>query len=213
MTQSFNLDATLYFPWVNFFKKSFLVPHFSVKDINSIDPIKLKKAGIKGLIFDKDNTLTAPYKYEIHPKVKEIFEKFREVYGNRIVIMSNSAGTKDDSEYKDATRIEDKLEIYVLRHDRKKPGGIDAVNNYFGVCLKDLAMFGDRVLTDVVFGNRYGMLTIHTAFLTEEGDNKTAAKIRKIEVPKMISLYKKGIRPPANPNFDPSVCLENLLTK
>ena len=39
-------------------------------------------------------------------------------------------------------------------------------------------MVGDRLLTDVVFGNLHGMLTVHTQPLTLEGDNKVARAIR-----------------------------------
>ncbi len=61
MSQSFNLDAVMYFPWARFVRKSLAIPHFSVKDISKIDSEKLKSYGFKGLVFDKDNTLTAPY--------------------------------------------------------------------------------------------------------------------------------------------------------
>jgi len=56
----------------------------------------LSYVGIKGIIFDKDNTLTAPYNDVIHPSVVEGFNTALRVFGNRTIIISNSAGTKDD---------------------------------------------------------------------------------------------------------------------
>lgn len=47
-------------------------------------------------MYDKDNTLTAPYIDEVHPLVEEAFKESKEVFGDRIVILSNSAGTLDD---------------------------------------------------------------------------------------------------------------------
>ena len=124
--------------------------------------------------------------------------------------MSNSAGTRDDENYEDAKQIENDLGIPVLRHDRKKPGGIDEVLQYFGCKPEELVMFGDRIFTDVVFGNRYGMLTIHSALLIEEGDNKAAAKIRKYELPLIRKWIEEGKTAPTHKNYNSDICLENL---
>jgi len=210
MSQSFNFDAVVYFPWARFIRKSLAIPHFSVNDISKIDPEKLKYYGFKGLVFDKDNTLTAPYVNQIYPSISESFQGFQTTYADRIVIMSNSAGTKDDRNYEDAKKIESDLGIAVLRHDRKKPGGIEAVTDYFHCLPKELVMFGDRIFTDIVFGNRYGMLTIHTALLTEEGDNKATAKIRKYELPLMKKWITEGKTAPSHNNYHSDICLENL---
>ena len=40
-------------------------------------------------------------------------------------------------------------------------------------------MVGDRYMTDVVFGNRLGMMTIRPAPLTWEGDPATVRMVRK----------------------------------
>ncbi len=123
----------------------------------------------------------------------------------------NSAGTKDDKGYKDAEKIENELGIRVLMHDRKKPGGIGAVINFFRCSPRELVMFGDRIFTDIVFGNRYGMLTVHTALLTEENDNKTAAKVRNYEIPLVRGFVENGIKPPSHVLYDESICLERLI--
>ena len=72
-------------------------------------------------------------------------------------------------------------------------------------------MFGDRIFTDVVFGNRYGMLTVHTALLTEAGDNKAAAKIRRYELPLIQRWRQTGIRAPVHPKYHADICLEHLI--
>jgi len=211
MVQSINIEGILYFPLVRFFRKSLALPHFSVKDITKIDPEKLHQAGFKGLVFDKDNTITAPYADEIYPTITEAFDNYRQIFGKRIAIMSNSAGTKDDEDYADAEKIEKMFGIKVLRHNKKKPGGIDAVLDFFKCSPHELVMFGDRIFTDIVFGNRYGMLTVHTALLTEEGDNKSAAKVRKYELPLIQKWNEKGIKPPEHILYDESICLERLM--
>ena len=42
----------------------------------------------------------------------------------------------------------------------------------------ELVMVGDRYLTDVVFGNRLGMLTIRTAPLTFRGEPRAVLLVR-----------------------------------
>ena len=141
------------------------------------------KCGIRAIVFDKDNTLTAPYENEVHPLAKKGLESAMDVFGkDHVAILSNSAGTNDDPAYKDASEIEEEMGISVIRHQEKKPGGLNEVLNHFkGVDEPEqVAMIGDRLLTDVVFGNLYGMLTIHTLPLCEGKDNKNDNTIAKV---------------------------------
>lgn len=49
----------------------------------------------------------------------------------------------------------------MLRHTEKKPAGSAAdIASHFNCQPEELIMIGDRYLTDVVFGNRHGMLTV-----------------------------------------------------
>lgn len=103
-----------------------------------------------------------------------------------MAILSNSAGTQDDDDFRDALAIEEAMGIAVIRHAEKKPGGLAEVLDHFS--MEDpaaLCMVGDRLLTDVVFGNLHGMLTIHTLPLCtgeeNSGDNKVAKVIRGAE--------------------------------
>lgn len=211
MAQWWNPDAMVYFPVARFFRNKLAIPHFCVRDIRSVDPKRLLDCGFSGVVFDKDNTLTAPYINEIYPIITDAFAAFRGAYGNRMVIMSNSAGTKDDDAYRDARKIESDLGITVLHHDHKKPGGIEAVVEHFKCKPCKLAMIGDRIFTDIVFGNRYGLLTIHTALLTEEGDLRVAVKARRYELKLLEHWKKQGKRAPAHPMYDKCICTEELL--
>ena len=181
-----------------------------VKNISKISPIKLKEAGFKGLVFDKDNTLTAPYVNEIYDTIKESFKEYQSIFKDNIVIMSNSAGTRDDKNYEDAKKIEIDLGIKVLYHNRKKPGGINSVINYFNCNPRGLVMFGDRIFTDIVFGNRYGMLTVHTALLSEKRDNKNAAKVRNYELPLVKNWLDEGKKAPNHSMYNSNICLDSL---
>jgi phosphatidylglycerophosphatase GEP4 len=152
------------------------------------------------VIFDKDNTLTGPYENVIHPNAARGLQSALETFGrDRVAIVSNSAGTKDDKDYKDAIEIEDALGINVIRHDEKKPGGLEEVLKHFGIDdPAKICMVGDRLLTDIVFGNLYGMLTVHTLPLCHgednAKDNTVSAVIRSAENALLYSNPKRAQR-------------------
>lgn len=53
------------------------------------------------MVFDKDNTLTDPYKMDLNPIVDQGLNECKEVFGvKNIAILSNSVGSSDDVEYK-----------------------------------------------------------------------------------------------------------------
>jgi phosphatidylglycerophosphatase GEP4 len=185
MVQSINTKALLTLASV--IRRPFLAsPHIHVPTISDVNYQSMKdNCGIKAVIFDKDNTLTAPYATEIHERAADGLKNALEVFGHdNVAILSNSAGTKDDKNYQDAIKIENDLGINVIRHDCKKPGGLEEVLQHFEKCgVKDateLCMVGDRLLTDIVFGNLYGMLTVHCLPLCSGDDNKADNKVANI---------------------------------
>jgi phosphatidylglycerophosphatase GEP4 len=197
MVQSINTKALLTLASV--VRRPYLAsPHIHVPTISDVNYQSMRdNCGIKAIIFDKDNTITAPYDISIHERASLGISKALDVFGHdNVAILSNSAGTKDDKDYEDAIMIEKKLGINVIRHDEKKPGGLKEVLDHFkeqGIeDASELCMVGDRLLTDVVFGNLYGMLTVHCLPLCtgEENvkDNKIANVVRTIE---NKALYKE----------------------
>ena len=52
-----------------------------VPDIRWVDWRALKDAGFKACVFDKDNTLTAPYEKRVHPPLATALEECKEVFG------------------------------------------------------------------------------------------------------------------------------------
>jgi len=204
MVQSINTKAILTLASV--LRRPYIAsPHIHVPTISHVNYENMRDlCGIKAIIFDKDNTLTAPYATEVHEKAAIGLRSALDVFGHEnVAVLSNSAGTKDDEDYKDALLIERELGINVIRHEAKKPGGLEEVLLHFqerGVKnANELCMVGDRLLTDVVFGSLNGMLTVHCLPLCtgreNKGDNKIASIIRSFEntamygnwwIPKMI---------------------------
>eukprot|EP01091_Cochliopodium_minus_P020296 TRINITY_DN8831_c0_g1_i1.p1 TRINITY_DN8831_c0_g1~~TRINITY_DN8831_c0_g1_i1.p1 ORF type:complete len:218 (-),score=47.50 TRINITY_DN8831_c0_g1_i1:52-705(-) len=195
--QSWNKNGLSAFSKLMFDKemKSLTIPHFSVNNISKINWGKLKEAGINGIVFDRDNTLTKPYTNQIFEPIKESFEECKNVFGDRIVLFSNHAGTKDDINYESAIIAEKSLGIHVIRHDQKKPDGIEDVTKYFDCDPKLLVSIGDRYFTDILFGNMNGLLTIHTNPFTNDGDPNIVKIIRIFESNFVKYWIKKGLKP------------------
>ncbi|KAI8638820.1 HAD superfamily phosphatase [Parasitella parasitica] len=136
------------------------MPHIIVDDIRQINFRDLKsQAKIKAIGFDKDNCLTAPYVSTIYPLFKEAWIECKDTFSKE-----------------NAQKLEESLGVAVLRHDQKKPSGGQIFKERLAPIPADQVAFaGDRILTDILFGNRNGNLTIWTRkIITEEGDNKAA---------------------------------------
>lgn len=118
------------------------------------------------------------------------------------------------ADHKHAMEIEQHLKLPVVRHRVKKPGCLEEVLEHFnrnttgntgGVKLKadDLVIVGDRVLTDIAFGNLCGMLTVLVDPFTSEGDNRAAAILRSFEKGTILPyLQRNNVRPPAHKAID-----------
>ena len=158
-------------------RPSLMVPHVRVRSVADIPYADLKARGFKALVFDKDATLTLPYADNAPPSSRVAIEAARAAFGDgRVVILSNSIGTPGYEV--EAARCEAALGLPVVVHRTKKPGGADDLRAFVGgggeaaggpliapatpIALHEMIMVGDRLLTDVVFGNLHGMLTVHT---------------------------------------------------
>lgn len=182
MVQSFNFPAIRAGVRAVLCKRQLLYPHVQVKDITRIDYGKLKHSGCKYIVFDKDNCVTEPYELQVFPKFETEWQHCLDTFGSKnVAIFSNSAGSSDDVDFKDASMLEDALKVKVIRHGSKKPNGGDAILNHFNAASEKVAFVGDRILTDVVFGNINGFFTIHTMPFSLKRDNFAAKQIRRIE--------------------------------
>ncbi|KAG1666437.1 hypothetical protein FOA52_015107 [Chlamydomonas sp. UWO 241] len=180
---------------------SLAVPHVSVTDIRTVNWPALKEAGFKGVIFDKDNTLTRPFALEVEPSLVSSLALCRDTFGTSIALYSNSAGLAQyDPDGKEAEHLESLLSIPVLRHTDKKPAGGPAdLEAHFGFAACELVMVGDRYLTDVVFGNRLGMLTVRAAPFARDGEPAGVLAARAIEEFFVARWLCAGVQPPAHP--------------
>lgn len=183
--QSVNVAGVSLFAGMAFTSsKALCIPHVEVPDIRWVDWRALKRAGFKACVFDKDNTLTAPYERAVEPRVRDALQECIAVFGEQnVAVLSNSAGlTQYDPTGAVADELEAALGIGFVRHSSKKPSGsCVALEERFQCSPTDMVMLGDRYLTDVVYGNRHGMFTVRCAPFTEAGESASIRAAKWIE--------------------------------
>lgn len=126
---------------------SLCLPHHTISTFNHL-PIPLSKAfvgqyggktpDIRAVILDKDNCFASPHSNEVYKpynvnhgfvvftlhapnlKFKDKFQELKRAYpGSRLLIVSNTAGTRDDPNYAQLEILEKNTGVKVLRHDTK----------------------------------------------------------------------------------------------
>uniref|UniRef100_A0A7S3QU54 Phosphatidylglycerophosphatase n=1 Tax=Dunaliella tertiolecta TaxID=3047 RepID=A0A7S3QU54_DUNTE len=195
--------------------RQLVIPHLSVSTIASINWGALRAAGFKGVVFDKDNTLSQPYAMEVDPRLTaSLAECLHEFGGGRsVALYSNSAGLEQyDPQGEEARALEAALGITVMRHKEKKPaGGKEEVEAHFGCEAHELLMVGDRYLTDVVFGNRHGMMTIRPEPLTTQNEPLGVRLARRAENYFVARWASAGVQAPAHSLLPPDVTLSSFV--
>ncbi|WOK91846.1 hypothetical protein Cni_G00537 [Canna indica] len=198
--QRFNGEGAASFLRVAAAEPHLALPHISVPDIRSVDWPALRRLGFRGVIFDKDNTLTAPYSLALWPSLSSSLRQCRSAFPPiGIAVFSNSAGLKQyDPDGAEAEALEEAIGgIHVIRHEVKKPAGTaEDIERYFSCPASHLIMVGDRIFTDVVYGNRHGFLTILTEPLSLSEEPFIVKQVRKLERLLVNTWSRQGIQPP-----------------
>ncbi|KAK7316631.1 hypothetical protein RJT34_00245 [Clitoria ternatea] len=195
--QRINLEGILCTTMVILKEPKLALPHISVPDIRYIDWAKLRRKGFKGVVFDKDNTLTAPYSLKPWPALESSLESCKLEFGPDIAVFSNSAGLHEyDHDGSKARMLESAIGIKVIRHRVKKPAGTaEEIEKHFGCEASELIMVGDRPFTDIVYGNRSGFLTILTEPLSLAEEPFIVKQVRKLETSFVSYWSRRGLKP------------------
>lgn len=141
-----------------------VVPTFNEIPV-PIPPISHESAPIKVVILDKDNCFAKPHASVVWPAYMAKMQRLKQVYGDNLLILSNTAGSSDDPTKALASALEKSTGIKVLHHETKKPGCYtEVVDNLRkqGIIndAKEIAVVGDRLMTDVVMANFMGAQSV-----------------------------------------------------
>ena len=90
--QRFNFEGIICTGVVLAKDRHLAVPHVAVPDIRYIDWAELHRRGFKGVVFDKDNTLTKPYSLTLWEPIGSSLQRCKSVFGDDVSVFSNSAG-------------------------------------------------------------------------------------------------------------------------
>lgn len=158
-------------------------PDIYIQSVFEMPLDDLKKLGIRGLVFDIDNTI-APFDIaEPEQAIVELFAYLRK-QGFKLCILSNN--TKERVHL-----FNQKLGALAI-HKAGKPGikKLCRAMEIMGTAPESTAMVGDQVFTDMWCGHRAGLLCIMTAPICNRDQLITKVK-RGAERQVMRTYFKK----------------------
>ncbi len=129
------------------------IPDMYQQSIYTIDYQKLLDKGIKCLLFDLDNTLAPVTDKKPTKKLKDLFEELKKK-GFKVIIFSNSL-KKRIKPFKEELNVD-------CCASARKPSKTKflLVMKEYQYNINEVAIIGDQILTDVVGGNKVGILTV-----------------------------------------------------
>ena len=128
------------------------IPDIYKKSIYDIDYKKLKKQGIKCLLFDLDNTLIPVNENVPTKRVKELFAVLEKDF--KVIIISNS-GKQRLIPFKDGLNVD----VASSSHKPFKKKYLKIMDIY-KYKYHEIAAIGDQLLTDILGANRVGITSI-----------------------------------------------------
>jgi HAD superfamily phosphatase (TIGR01668 family) len=153
----------------------FLKPSLIVEDITTIDLNLLKAKGIRGFVFDLDNTIMAPHSGALEQRI-EAWLALLKAEGFQCLVLSNNK----QAEY--CQMAEKVLDIPVISHAAKpRRAMFRKALELIGLPAHEVAMVGDRPLTDIWVGQRMGSFTILVDPLIKHQERKLFKVLRRME--------------------------------
>jgi hypothetical protein len=143
-------------------------------DVTDIDLSRLEQDGIKGLIFDLDSTLLAPHSGLLTEEVAHWLEEARRRF--QVAVVSNNKREPY------MQQVRDLLNIHCIGCAGKpSTKAFLTVLNMFRLAPHEVAVIGDRPLTDVWGGQRAGMRTVLVLPLKSMSEPGWVRMFRRLE--------------------------------
>ncbi|KAL2649698.1 hypothetical protein R1flu_017826 [Riccia fluitans] len=142
----------------------------------------LRARGFEAVVFDKDNTLTAPCGQSIWPPLVESLEECRATFSGRLALLSNSAGLYQyDADGAEANKLFFLLsQVFWGKYDSR-------LDLWIGKLLE--------IRKNMVYGNSNSMLTIRSAPSTTAGEPFVVRKVRALEDALVDWWRNQGVGP------------------
>lgn len=161
-----------------------LTPEYLFQDITHITPEFLRQQGIRALLLDVDNTLTAHGSQQLSQPVADWLEQMK-AQGVRMVIVSNNLRRRVEP-------FARQLGLdYISMGCKPLPGGLARARHLLGVRRGQVALVGDQLFTDRLAGWLYGIRVLVVHPMTRD-IKKGILFRRKLEKPFIEKYFKQG---------------------
>lgn len=150
-------------------------PTLIVADITTIDLHWLTAKGIRGIIFDLDNTIMAPHAGFLEEHIKDWLSSVHDM-GFRSVVVSNN---KKDAYIQEAAVVLGFPAIANAGKPRRK--FLRKALEMLELDASQVVVIGDRPLTDIWGGQRLGAHTILVDPLTKLSEHRMIKVLRRLE--------------------------------
>lgn len=153
----------------------FLKADWVVSDITTIDLRALKAQGVRGFIFDLDNTIMAPHTGRLEDRICTWLTLLR-AEGFQCLVLSNNKRADYCQE------AEALLGIPVISHAAKPDTrAFRQALAQMNLTAREVVMVGDRPLTDIWVGQRMGAYTILVDPLIKHSERFYIKFLRSLE--------------------------------
>lgn len=155
-------------------------PDIFVKSVYELPLEELSKRGIRGLVFDIDNTLVPFDKAEPDDALVDLFSYFRQE-GFQVCILSNN-------NHRRVQLFNRRLGVHAIFRARK-PGiaRLKKALSHMGLEPHCTAIIGDQVFTDMLCGHRAGLYCIMTATICNK--DQWVTKIKRGMERKVMNIF------------------------
>lgn len=161
------------------------VPDIYAKSIFLINYKKLRKSGIKCLLFDLNNTIAPNSVKTPSKKTIDLFEELKD-YGFKIILMSNTPKYRVEP-FKNKLNVD--AAAFCLKPKKEKYLKIMKIYNFKP---EEICAIGDQLLTDVYGANRLDITSLLVNPISPK-DNFTTFINRYVERYIMKKLHKKDL--------------------
>ena len=131
-----------------------LRPNLRAERVWDVDPKMLRARGIRGLVLDLDNTIVDWNRWELRDQVKQWAQEARRA-GMRCCITSNTRGVDRIKAVADQMGAQ-----WMANAGKPRRRACLRAMELMGTAPPETAVIGDQIFTDVLAGNRLGLVTI-----------------------------------------------------
>lgn len=149
-------------------------PDYNLESIYDINTLELKSRGVKGIFFDLDSTVMQSKTGKFTKKTLDFLADLQKDF--KVAIISNN----HNKSYIDKVQKASPVKVY--GNARKPDVKILKIACFeMGLEVKEVAMVGDRPLTDILAGKKVGMKTILVDSISKNEEGILTRFVRFLE--------------------------------